>query len=177
MGVKEIAAGTIITVVIGGAAYTVNQADVVDNFASDTGLTQQQAEQYVKEAEDDLISYEELSKLHIEDGEATLDVVSDINCDEFEYEWESPTLTCEQGKSQLNKIGNGDIALGKAFEKLDSSSATREDISATITLIDKSNANYDLEVADKIFDPAVVDESKKSNSYNKATLEAALEGN
>ena len=47
MAVKEAIFGTILTVVIGGAAYTVNKEDVVDNFADDTGLSQQQAEEYV----------------------------------------------------------------------------------------------------------------------------------
>jgi hypothetical protein len=44
MNIKEAVIGTIITVVIGGTAYSINQVDVVNNFAEDTGLTQQQAE-------------------------------------------------------------------------------------------------------------------------------------
>ena len=62
--------GTVITLVIGGTVYTFSQADVVKNFSKDTGLTQQEAEQYVSEIKDeDLASFGEIGSDFISDGQ------------------------------------------------------------------------------------------------------------
>jgi hypothetical protein len=175
MSIKEIIVGTVVTLVIGGTAYTVNQSDVINNFASDTGLSQQQAEEYVKGvSEDDLVPYDELGTSYITEGEEILTGVSQIDCVNYEYEWESPTLTCDQGKAQLSKLANDEISLGRSYIKLAAEDASRTDISTTVGLIGDVNTDLDLEVVTKVLDSATVDEAKKTNSYNKATLSAAL---
>ena len=59
-GIAKAIAG-ILTVVIGGTAYAVSQKDVVKNFSNETGLTQQEAQQYVESIpEDELASFDEL---------------------------------------------------------------------------------------------------------------------
>src|SRR3712207_4681994 len=137
MAVREIAAGAIITVVIGGGAYTINQADVVSNFASDTGMSQQEAQKYVSDVKDeDLVSYDKLGTTLISDGNDVLSSTQQIDCVNYEYDWESPTLTCEQGKIQLTELGNSEVALGHAYKKLGSDSASRDDIANTVVLID-----------------------------------------
>jgi hypothetical protein len=81
MAVKEAIFGTILTVVIGGAAYTVNKEDVVDNFADDTGLSQQQAEEYVDSVgEEDLVPYSELGAGYVKDGNDVLSSADEIDC-------------------------------------------------------------------------------------------------
>jgi hypothetical protein len=178
MGLIKTAAGLGITLVIGGTVYTINQEDVVNNFAEDTGLTQQQAEQYVNSVgEEDLVAYDKLGSDFIEDGNEILSGATDIDCVNYDYEWVSVTLTCEQGKAQLIKIGNDEILLGNAYKKLDTDTANSADISNTIGRIDAVNADYDFEIVKKILDFSQISESKKSNSYNKATLQAALNSN
>lgn len=176
MSVKELAVGTVVTVIIGGTAYTVNQADVIDNFAEDTGLTQEQAEQYVGEVdEDELVSFEKVGSKLIKDGQDIVAEAEQIDCSNYEYEWESAILPCEKGKRQIHEIGSREISLGRAYKKLDTDSASRADISSTISLIDELNSSYDLEITGVILDQSVLDEIKKTNSYNKAYLKAALD--
>lgn len=168
--------GVVITVAIGGTVYTVSQTDVINNFANDTGLTQQQAEQYVKNVKDeDLVSYSELGSEYTKDGQGIIDLSVQMDCLNYTYEWESQSLTCDRGKSQLYNIGKDEVALGESYKILGSDSASKTDISNTIALIDKVNANYKLDIMSKILDTNNINENKKSNSYNKAILQAALD--
>lgn len=168
--------GTVITLVIGGTAYTFSQADVVKNFSEDTGLTQQEAEQYVSEIkEEDLAPFDEIGSDFISEGQDMVAEADDIDCVNYEYEWESYTLNCEEGKSQLKKLGNSEIALGKAYKVLDTEDATEEDISSVIRNIDRHNADLELSIVTAVLDPPTIDELKKTNSYNKALLQAALD--
>lgn len=176
--VRDLIVGGVITVVIGGTAYTVSQADVVDNFANDTGMTQQQAEEYVNGVkEEDLIPYDEVGASYKDDGQQIIADANQIDCVTYEYEWESSTLTCQAGKNHLIKTGNDEVALGDAYIKLNSDSASKPDISLTIQAIDTLNADYEHEIIAWIYESATTDEIKKTNSYNKAVLKAALESN
>lgn len=168
--------GGIITLVIGGVVYSVNQTAVVQNFSKDTGMTQQEAKEYVENVkEDDLVAYDELGSSFISEGQDILKVANETDCNDYSYEWETNTLSCDEGKSQLAEFGNSEIALGKAFIKLSSESATTEDISSAIQLIDQVNANYNLEIISEVLDNNTINESKKTNSFNKALLQAALD--
>lgn len=177
MGVRELIAGGVVTLIIGGGVYTVNQQDVVDNFADDTGLTQQQAEEYVGNIkQEDLVSYSELGNSYINDGNQVLAGAAEIDCVNYEYDWQSPTLSCELGKSQLIELGNDEVALGNSYIKLSTDNATTTDINKTINLLTEVNLDYDFEIVRKIVDFSSIDETKKTNSYNKSLLQAALEG-
>lgn len=168
--------GGIITLVIGGAVYSVSQTDVAKNFSKDTGMSQQQAEQYVENiSEDDLVSFEEVGLSYISDGQDTLNAISEIDCVNYSYEWETATLSCEKAKSQLKISGGDEIKLGKAYKILDTDSASTADIYSVITLIDKVNEDLKLEIINKIFDYQTIDEIRKTNSYNKALLQTALD--
>lgn len=166
----------IITLIIGGAVYNISQTDVVNNFAQDTGLSVEQAERYVESiSEQEDVPWDELGDSFIEDGEFILDVASQIDCVNYEYDWETTSLTCAKGKAQMNTIGRSEIALGESYRKLSLESATTSDISATIRAISKLNVELDSEVVSAILDYATIDELKKVNSYNKALLQAALD--
>ncbi len=178
MSIKDLVIGSVVSVVIGGTAYTVSQADVVTNFASDTGMSQQQAEEYVNGVgEDDLVPYDELGADYVRQGQELLTTSSQIDCVNYEYEWETSELTCEAGKAQLYTTGNDEVSLGNAFKKLATDSATKGDISYTISFLNKLNGDYELGIVSTTSDRATVDEAKKSNSYNKAVLQAALDKN
>ncbi len=181
MDIKELAKGAIITILIGGSAYTISQTDIVNNFAEDTGLTQEQAEQYVGGvSEDELFSFDVMGSDLLSQGREMLKLASEIDCVDFEYEWESITLSCQEGKKQLDKLALDKLAkdytsLGQSYVKLASDSASKDDIARTISLIDQLNSDYELEVVSVTLDWATIDEVKKTNSYNKAVLKAALE--
>jgi hypothetical protein len=168
--------GTVITLVIGGTVYTFSQADVVKNFSKDTGLTQQEAEQYVSEIKDeDLAPFGEIGSDFISEGQDIVEAANEIDCVNYEYEWESYTLNCEEGKSQLKRFGNSEATLGRAYRALESEEAGEDEISSVIRNIDKLNSDLSLVVVTWILDPPTIDKIKKTNSYNKALLQAALD--
>jgi hypothetical protein len=173
---KKIAGGAIVTLLIGGTAYTLNQADIVKNFADESGLTQEQAEQYVNAIpEEDLASWDVIGEAFVIGGQEVQKATAEIDCVNYSYDWESPTLSCSTAKLQLDKWVKDSIALGYAYKKLDVEGASKIDIQNTITLIDQINANYQLEAVIQIFDPSLVEEERQTNLYNKAILKTALE--
>jgi len=176
MSVKKIIIGAVTTIIIGGSAYTVSQTDVINNFAKDTGMTQQQAEQYVKNIDkNDLTSWNKLGQDLITDSKDAISGANQIDCANYTYEWESSTLSCNEGKAQLTEAGNDEASLGQAYEKLDSNSASKDNISNTIVLIDKLNSDFEFEIVTKTLDKATITDTKQTNSYNKSILKAALD--
>lgn len=168
--------GGIITLVIGGAVFNVSSADIAKNFSKDTGMSQQQAEQYVENvSKDDLVSYDKLGLSFVSEGQDILKQVSKIDCTNNKYEWETESLSCENGKLQLKTLGDSEVTLGNAYTVLASKSATTEDISSVIMDIDKLNTDLNFEIVKNVFDYSTIDETKKTNSYNKAMLQAALD--
>jgi hypothetical protein len=175
--VKKFLIGGVITLVLGGTAYTFTQEDVINNFAEDTGVSQEQAKEYVNNIkESDIVPYQELGAGLVSDGRLTVDTAEEIDCVNYEYDWETTLLSCDDGKSQLRQSGEDDIALGNSYIKLDSDTTTVSDIQETISLIDKVNANYDLPILQALMTSSDIDEIKKTNSYNKSLLKSALEG-
>lgn len=172
---KNLIKGAIV-LAIGGSVYSFSQTDVAENLSRDTGMTVQEAEQYVESIpEDELVSFDEVGYELIDEGRASLQLASEIDCENYEYDWETANLSCLQGKRQLERIGNSEINLGNAYVKLSSDAATSLDISATIVLIDELNENYSLPIMLVIFEPSEVSEIKKTNSFNKSMLQAALD--
>jgi len=166
----------IITLIIGGTVYSVSQADIVSKFSQETGLSQQEAAQYVENIpEEELFSFDELGAMMISEGEEILSIASEIDCVTYYYEWETDTLSCEEGKSQFRRFGDSEIALGEAYQALSSETASDQDIYTAIRLIDEVNANYNLEIMIELLDYSDRDESIKTNQYNKALLQAALD--
>ncbi|MFA6944258.1 MAG: hypothetical protein WC220_00025 [Pedobacter sp.] len=166
----------VITLVIGGTVFSLSKADIAKNFSKDTGMSQQQAEQYVENInKDDLVSYDKLGSDMSSDGQDILDLSSKLDCENYTYDWEIVSLSCKEGRSQLVKLGNDEISLGKAYIALASDSASENDMSLAINLIDKVNSDLDLEIIDQLLDRSAIDETKKTNSYNKALLQTALD--
>lgn len=166
----------VITLIIGGTIYSIRQTDIANKFSEETGMSQKEAEQYIENIPDDeLVSFYELSSGLISEGEDILSFASEIDCVNYYYDWETDTLSCEEGKLQLKKFGDSEIALGEAYKVLSSESAATEDIYAVIRLIDKHIDNFDLEIINKLLDYSDKDEVIKTNLYNKALLQAALD--
>lgn len=174
--IKGIVTGTIITLLIGGTAYNINQEDVIQNFADDTGMTQEQAELYIdKIPEEELSSWNQVGSDFINDGQELINFVHEIDCVNYEYEWESTTLSCTEGRNQIDKFAKDSILLGQAYKKLDSESASKDDISKTIILIDQLNSDYQLKIINFVLSMSEINEIEKTNSYNKALLKTVLE--
>lgn len=167
--------GAVISVMIGGSVYAVSQSDIIHNFSANTGLSQQQAEEYVKSiGEDDLAPFDEIGKSFIDDGNDILKIAEQIDCVNYTYPWETTTLTCQEGKSEYYTVGSDEISLGKAYVKLTEDNANKTDVSVAIQLIDKVNADFDFPIIVDLSDASVITEFKNTNSYNKSVLQATL---
>jgi len=170
--------GTIITLVIGGVVFTFSQADVVKNFSKDTGLSQQEAQQYVNNIKkEDLASFDKIGSDFISFGQNVEKMANGIDCNNYTYKWESNNLSCEEGKSQVYTLGVNEVDLGDAYKVLDTKTATKDDMSLVIRDIDTLNADLGLDVVTSLLDQSFIGELKKENSYNKALIEAALDSN
>ncbi len=173
---KKFLVGGVITLVLGGTAYTFTQQDVINNFAEDTGVSQEEATEYVNNITDsDLVPYQEIGTGLVNDGQLTVDAAEEIDCINYEYDWETTSLSCYDGKEQMRRVGEDDIALGNSYIKLDSETSTTGDIQETIAIIDKVNTNYNLPIIQAIMTPSEIDEHKKTHSYNKSLLKSALD--
>lgn len=165
----------IVTLIIGGTVYSVSQGDIASIFSEETGMSQTEAEQYVENiSEDDLVPFDEIGSDLVAYGEEFLSYASEIDCVDYYYDWETDKLTCKEGKLQLEKFGDSEIALGEAYKILSSESASEADMHLVIRLIDKVNENYSLEIIAAVLDQPDIDEDIKSNLYNKALLQAAI---
>lgn len=122
-----------------------------------------------------MVAYDKLGSDFVSDGQDILNSSRKIDCINYTYEWETSTLSCEKGRSQLTMLGNNEIALGKAYIVLASETASREDMSKVISLIDSLNADFNFEIVRYMLKPQDIDEMKKANSFNKALLQSALE--
>lgn len=168
--------GGVITFVIGGTMFTVSQSEIATNFASNTGMSQQQAQQYVSNIEQsDLQSFSKIGAHFISDG--NLLQSANIDCDNYTYEWETASLSCTDGKNQIQKIANDEIALGNCYEALDTKledSSVKTKISECVTDIDALNEDFNLPIVAVALDSKTITEYKNSNSYNKSLLQAVL---
>ncbi|MDD3491743.1 MAG: hypothetical protein PHG13_02180 [Candidatus Pacebacteria bacterium] len=176
--VKGAIIGTIVTIIIGGAVYTINQQDIIKNFAKETGLTQQQAEHYIDTIEKEVLgSLSEIGDEMINFGQKIINDISEINCINYGHKWKSSTLSCHEGMEQLNKLAKDSILLGQSYLKLDSDSASIDDMKETIRLIDQFNSDLQFAVVDLLLDQSIINEIQKGNLYNKALLKTVIESN
>lgn len=175
--IKSKVIGGAIVLVLGGTGFAVTQGDVVNNFAAETGMSQEQAQQYVEDSKDKLDSFGNIGKELVSSGEDVLSSAKDINCDEYTYEWETASLSCNDGKSQLQYIGSKEVSLGQCYKDLDTDlgSNAKTRINECIRDIDDLNMAYDKPAASSIFGNDYVSESKTTNLYNKSVLKSALE--
>lgn len=161
---------------VGGTAYTVSQADVVDNLREETGMSQQEAQEFVEQAErDGLVSWDKVGESHIEEGESTLTAANQIDCDGYIYEWESSTLSCAQGKAQLQQYAKYSVDLGNAYKKLSEESAGKAEMRSTVGRIDNLNNSLQLEIVQVLIDAKAIEEIRNTNAYNKSLLRAIIE--
>ena len=175
--VKKVVGAGVTLLVIGGASFAINQADVVNNFAEETGMTQEQAQQYVEDSQGDLESFAKVGQDTLDSGNQALAGANQIDCVNYEYEWESAMLSCDEGKAQLTIVGNNEVTLGNCLMTLDTDlgSAVKAKIQECITAIDATNSSYDLPIMAVTLTESELTEAKHANAYNKSVLRAALE--
>lgn len=169
--------GGAIVLVLGGTGFAISQTDVINNFASETGMSQEEAKQYADDIQDDLESFTNVGQSFIDDGNSILAEQKDIDCVNYTYDWESADLTCQQGKDHIEVVGNQEITLGECYKKLDQDlgSAAISQTKTCIVDIDKLNTSYNKPASSAIWGKEFVDESVKSNLYTKSVLKAAVE--
>ncbi|MFM2339696.1 MAG: hypothetical protein RLZZ360_332 [Candidatus Parcubacteria bacterium] len=175
--IKNIIVGGVVTLLIGGTAYTFTQQDVINNFSEDTGMTQEEATEYVTNMkEEDMVSFAEVGNDYLKESKNTQEMADSLDCENYEYGWETPTLTCVKGKSQLEIVAAAELALSEAYIKLDTDVASQDDMREVISRLDALNQAYELEVSVGMFEAEALSQIKTTNSFNKSLIKAALEG-
>lgn len=174
---KKTIIGGIITLVIGGTTYSISQSSVVNNFAKNTGMTQEQAQKYVKDSQNNLESFSKVGQEFTSDGKDILNQSKQIDCTNYTYGWVSDSLTCQDGLSQLQNIGNDEITLGSCLASLDSNLGNNSSstISECINDIDSVDSSYKQPIAQQIINPSQTSQLENTNLYNKSVLQAALQ--
>ena len=175
---KRIIGGAISLVSIGGTVFALSQPDIVSNFSDNTGMTQEQAQEYINNIpEDDLTSFASSGQGLIEAGNSIIQESRGIDCVKFAYEWETPLLSCQNGKTQCQAIGNNLIELGTCYKSLDTDlgNLAKAKIGECISDIDTVNADLKLPIAIAVMRENTITENRNTNNYNKSVLEAALE--
>lgn len=168
--------GGVITLVIGGMVFSVSQKDLVKNFSKETGMSQEESQQYVDSIkEEDFVAYDKIGADKVTEGESIIKTIASIDCEKYTYEWETPTLSCSKAKAQFMATAKDEVALGKAYIVLSTSTATKADIRNVINLIEANNNDLNFEIINIMLDKKTIEEEKKINSYNKALLQTALE--
>ncbi len=174
--IKRIVGG-VVTLVIGGTAYTVSQTSVVNNFSKNTGMTQQQAQNYVHNAQNNLQSFSKIGQSFVSDGNTILGEANQIDCNNYSYTWQTDTLGCTDGQNELQTIGNDEVTLGNCYISLgsDLGSASQSEINDCVNDIDSVNSDYNLPIATQLISSSDLSANKDTNIYNKSVLQAALQ--
>lgn len=176
--IKQIVGGVVV-LVIGGSTVAVSQSDIVDNFSKDTGMTHAQAQQYVDNAQSKLDSFSKVGQGLVSDGNSVTSAVAGIDCVNYTYQWETATLDCSSGKSQLQTIGTDEVTLGNCYAALDTDlgAGAKAKMNECITDIDLVDTDYNLPIANALLDSNTIATTTNSNIYNKSVLEAAVKAN
>lgn len=176
--VKQLIGG-VITLAIGGTTYMVSQSNVVSNLSKNSGMSQQQAQQYVNNIpQSDMASFTKVGQGFVSDGNSLLGDAAGLDCANYTYQWESASLSCSEGVSQVQTLGNDEVTLGNCYQDLDNNlgSAGNSKISECITDIDTVDSDLDLPIASAVLDSSTITDNKNTDAYNKSILQAALQG-
>lgn len=173
---KDKIIGGAVVLLIGGTGFAVSQTDVVNNFANETGMSQAEAEQYSKDAQKDLASFAEIGQDFIDMGNTDTAEAAKIDCANYSYDWESASIDCATGKSQLQTIGDHEVKLGDCYKALDTNleSAAKSKMRECMADIDTVNSDYELPISVALMKPEDIADLKKTNIYNKSILKTAL---
>lgn len=170
--------GGAVVLVLGGTGFAITQTDVINNFAKETGMTQEEAQKYADDTSNDAASFSEVGDDFIKSGKDGDKFVAEIDCENYTYEWESADLSCLEGKKQLKTLAKNDTELGECFKALDEDlgASAKSKIQECIDEIDQNNQGYDQNsIAAKLYDSKTIEDTKKSNLYNKSILKTALD--
>lgn len=176
--IKRVVGITIAILIVGGFTYTATQTDIFYTTASDSKSSEEIVQDTIKVKDTrELDIYNELGSSYIEDGEEVIAIANDMDCEKYTYEWESPTLKCDQGISQLTTFGNTEISVGEIFQKIALETATRAEIATAIAQIDKLNESYSDEIISYLLEESEITTNKQANANNKTALQSVLNGN
>ncbi len=170
--------GGVIVLVIGGTTYSISQSSVVNNFSKNTGLTQQQSQDYINNIkQSDLKSFTKIGQDLVADGNSITNTSLKLDCINYTYPWVTSSLSCQDGKDQLNKTGNDEIALGNCYQALDTNlgNSANSKINECISDSDPISLDYSLPIVSTFIDSKTITEQKNSIAYDKSILQSALE--
>ena len=172
--------GGVITLILGGTTYKVSQSSIVNNFSKNTGLSQQQAQQFVNNIpQKDLASFSKIGQSLVSDGNAALSDASSIDCTNYTYQWVTASLSCQDGVNQFQTAGNDEITLGNCYESLNTNlgNSSKSTINECISDSDMVTSDYNLPIIITLLDSKSIIDSKDAVIYDKSILQAALQSN
>jgi hypothetical protein len=175
--VKQIVGGVIV-LVIGGTGFAVSKSDIINNFSKNSGMSQQQAQQYVNNIKpSDLESFSTLGQSLVSDGNSILSQASSLDCVNYTYQWVTSTLSCSDGENQLQSVGNDEITLGNCYQALGTNlgNAAKSKTNECIYDIDTVDSDYNFPIVTTLLDNTTITNLENANNYNKSVLESALD--
>lgn len=172
---KRVIAGVVLTAIIGGSTYSINQSDVVNHLAENSGLTQQQAQKYVNGLKDHLVTFHDVGEQLVSDGMGISGKALAIDCVNYTYPWASPSLSCEEGKREIDELGSAEMEVGSCYSALsrDLNNLVRQKIGECIRAIDRLELSIDTPMISKLLGETKIASAHKMNQYNKAILQSA----
>lgn len=174
---KKIVSGIVSVLVIGGVGYAISQSKLVDNFSKETGMSQQEAEEYVKNVkEEDLLGAKELGESYIRHSQETQKTNDEIDCATSTIDFAEDFGTdCVTVKAELTKLRRAEEKIGQAYIKLADDKADRTDTQNVINALDEYVAIIKKPIFSNIFTEESIDDLIKTTAYNKSLLVTALQ--
>jgi hypothetical protein len=178
---KNLVIGGIITLIIGGLTYSFSRQDLIDNFTADTGLSQQQAEEFISsKLDEEGSSWEELGHEFSLASQSLQKIHNSIDCEnlsseEFLIIKEGVSLSCDEALEQIAQIANSAESVSVAYLKLSEDNVSRDDVRETVFYLDQFITDLDSPVLVPFISSSTIEDYKLSSSLNKSLLKTALE--
>ena len=173
---KRAIVGVVITAVIGGTTYTISQSDEVKNFSKNSGLSQENAQKYVETNKNSLASFEKVGGDLVAESANVSGKALAIDCVNYRYTWETASLGCDEGKSEIQDFASTELNLGQCYLDLgtDLGSIANQRIKECIRGIERYDAGLELPIVRKFLSAQELLDAHRTNQYNKAVLQSAI---
>ena len=174
---KRAIAGVVVTAIIGGTTYTMSMSDVIANFSRNAGLSQENAQKYVEGTKNSLGSFEKVGRGYVAESANLSGKALALDCATYRYTWESPSLNCVEGKSELQDFASTVLNLGQCYQDLgkDLGNGANQRVRECISDIDLYDASLDSPIVRKLLNPQGLLDAHRRNQYNKAVLQSAMQ--
>jgi hypothetical protein len=179
--IKNIAIGGMVTLTLGGVAYSFSHEDFVNNFAEESGLSQEQAEVYISDSEGrDGVSFGELADDLTRAAAPLQEALSKLDCESFsaadiKIVQETYGTSCEVLKMQGEQFTEATVRLSQSYRTLDGEVFTIENMVHAINSIDNYVETLDSQFIMLSMGTTSIAKMKLTGAYNKSVIKTAVE--